>query len=323
MKNKILFVLKLILLVLIFLWIFKSVDLRQTIVVLQKINIYLFLIAFIANNLSNVFLTIKWYRLSVPLNTKSNFIELFKLNYVSIFYSSFLPGQSSGELVKGIKLAKKEGSMQKVWIPIFIDKITNLLIVFIIGFVAVISESNFRQNKTLIMVISASTIFLAILTMILFSEHTEKIERFIKETVIKICKIVKINTKPISDFSISCFEDYKKHDLLMFETLLWSVLVKIPHMFVFYLLALSLNIDLDLIQSAWLFSTISIVTLLPISFSGLGIREGTTILILSQLGIDNASALSLSLLIFILLILMALIGGIIELISVLKSHKHV
>lgn len=322
MRNKILFLLKLVLLSFIFWWIFKSVDLSQTISVLKKINVCLFLLAFAANNLSNVFLTIKWYRLSTPLNIKSSFIELLNLNYVSIFYSCFLPGQSSGELIKGIKLSKKEGSIQKVWIPIFIDKITNLLIIFIIGFVSVMAESNFRQNQTLIIAISGSTIFLALLTIILFSEHTEKIESFIKETVIKICNLLKINTKLISSFSIRYFENYKKHDSLMFETLFWSVLVKMPHMFAFYFLALSLNINLDLVQSAWLFSIISIVTLLPISFSGLGIREGTIILILSQLGIDNASALSLSLLIFILLILMAIIGGIIELASVLKSHKN-
>lgn len=319
MRNKILFFLKLILLVAIFYWIFQSVDIQQTYQALTKTNPLLFIFAFVINNLSTIFLTIKWKRLSNPLKIKSNFFELLRLNYISVFYSSFLPGQASGEIIKGAKLTKKESAIQKVWVPIFIDKATNLLIIFLIGFVAILLDASYRKNTGLLLTVSGATFLLSLLTIILFSERTEKIVRFLREKAINILNVFRVKLEPLNKFSISYFEYYKKHDLLMLETLFWSILVKIPHIIVFYVLALSLNIQIDPVQAAWLFSMVSVVTLIPISFSGLGVREGTVIVILSNIGIDNASALSLSILIFILGILMALIGGLIELFNDFKK----
>ncbi len=319
--KKYLSFLKLILLCAIFYWIIKSVNIKATISVLEKINIIYFLIAFVLSNISNIFLTIKWKRLASPLKIKSSFFELLKLNYISIFYSSFLPGQSSGELVKGLKLTKKEGSTQKVWIPIFIDKVTNLLMVFIIGFIAVLSDKTFSTNSALIFTVSLLTISFSIITLILFSDNTKYLTNFLRGKLINCLKFLKLKTDLLENFSLSYLENYKKHNLLMFETIIWSALIKLPHVFTFYFLALSLNINLSVIQCAWLFSIISIVTFLPISFSGLGVREGALIVILSKLGIERFNSLSLSLLIYLTGTLVAIIGGIFELFSYNKNHK--
>lgn len=314
MKKYFLF-LKLILLLIILWWIFKSVNLSETIQTLTKTNLAYFVIAFIINNLSSIFLTIKWHRLAMPLGIKSGLLELFRLNYISMFYSIFVPGQASGEIIKGYKLFKKEGTHQNVWIPIFIDKITNFLITLIIGFIAILFDENFRQNTSVIFITSILTVFLSLLTIVLFTEKTGDFFKFLKNNLLKVLKILRIESKLIKDFSIDYFEKYKKHNSLMYETLLWSLLIKLPHIFGFFFLALSLNIPLDLVQCAWLFSIVSITTLLPISFSGLGVREGTVIVLLSQLGIDKSLSLSLSLLIYITAVLVGLIGGLLELFS--------
>ncbi|MBI3591353.1 MAG: flippase-like domain-containing protein [Candidatus Melainabacteria bacterium] len=322
--NKLFFLLKLLILCIIFIFISKSVNVSEIIKILSKINLVYFFLSLLLNNISNILLTIKWYRLSIPLKIKSSFIELLQLHYISIFYSMFLPGQSSGELIKGLKLSKREGAVQKVWVPLFIDKITNLLITVIIGFAAILSDSHFRQNISLVSITFLLTLFLIFVTILLFSERTKHFTNFLKDSLIRFLKCFKLEFKFLNDFSISYFEDYKKHDLLMFETILWSLVVKIPHIFATLLLALSLNINLSLVQSTWLFSIVSIVSLLPISFSGLGVREGTVLVLLSQIGVPNSASLSLSMLIFTVGIIIGLIGGVLELFSGFKveSKSH-
>ena len=319
-KNAFLFF-KITLLLLIFVWIFKSVNINETLKALSKTNPIIFFWAFLLNNSSNIFLTIKWHRLASPLKIKSSFLELLKLNYISVFYSIFVPGQASGELIKGIKLAKKEEATQKVWVPIVIDKITNLLVVFLIGLLAILSDKTFNQNRNLLLIVTLCTALLGFITIVLFSEHTNNLIGFFKELLIKFLRLFKINTKLIDNFSLNYFENYKKHNFLLFETLFWSFAIKIPHIFTFYLLALSLNINLNLIESAWLFSIVSIASILPISFSGLGIREGTIIVLLSQVGIETSVALSLSMLIFTIGILTGLIGGVLEVFSGFYSKQ--
>lgn len=321
MTKKTLFIIKLILLTVIIWWIVKSVDLNETFSTLSKVNINLFVFAFIVNNISTLFLTIKWHRLASPLHLKSSFSHLLKLNYISIFYSSFIPGQSSGELIKGLKLTRSEKAIQKVWIPIFIDKITNLLMVFLVGFIGIAADSSLRSNASILASASIFTILFAAMTVILFSEHTEKFTNFLKKKLITILEYFKIDTSIFKDFSVTYFESYKKHNYLMLETILWSFFVKLPHIFAFYLLALSLNLNLDLVKIAWIFATVSIVTLIPISFSGLGVREGVVIVILKNLEISSPNALSFSILIFTINTMAALIGAVLEVLSWFKADR--
>lgn len=327
MRKNFYLLLKVTLLLVIFVWIFCSVNIKEAIKVLLKANIYLVIIAFLLNNLSNLFLTAKWYRLATPLKIKSSFFDLLALNYISMFYSIFVPGQSSGELIKGLKLASKEGAVQKVWVPIFIDKITNLLIIFVIGFIAILYDNVLRKNTLIFFTIASLTLLLGLITIILFSEKTGNIAKILKDIFVKLLKKLKFDPNIVKDFSISYFEDYKNHKLLMIETILWSFLIKLPHILVYYYLANSLNINLSLIQSAWLFAIVSVATLIPISFSGLGVREGTVVVLLSQIGIQSYTALSLSMLIFIIGLVSGLIGGVFEMftnfhITSHKIHKH-
>lgn len=328
MRKNFYLLLKVTLLLVIFVWIICSVNIKEAIKVLLKANIYLVIIAFLLNNLSNLFLTAKWYRLATPLKIKSSFFDLLALNYISMFYSIFVPGQSSGELIKGLKLASKEGGVQKVWVPIFIDKITNLLIIFVIGFIAILYDDVLRKNTLIFFTVASLTLLLGLITIILFSNKTGKIVKIFKDIFVNILKkFLKLDPNIVKNFSVNYFEDYKNHKLLMIETILWSFLIKLPHILVYYYLASSLNINLSLIQSAWLFAIVSVATLIPISFSGLGVREGTVVVLLSQIGIQSYTALSLSMLIFTIGLVSGLIGGVFEMftnfhITSNKIHKH-
>lgn len=65
-----------------------------------------------------------------------------------------------------------------------------------------------------------------------------------------------------------------------------------------YLLALALDLPLEFIPVSYAIALGSLVTLLPISISGLGTREATIIAYLSTLGISAEAALGFSLLVF-------------------------
>jgi len=321
MKKSLYLLLKLVILVVLVFWLFKIVDFNKTINLLSKTVLSYFALAFLFNNSSIFFITYKWLRLAKPLNLKSNFIELLKLNYIAIFYSIFIPGQSSGELIKGIKLQKIEkGNVEKVWAPIFIDKVTNLLVMLIIGTTAILFDQHFNQNKILVVSMFSLTVICILLSFLLFTDKIIILVEVVKAILIYFLKFLKINTEYIANFSLNYFNEYKTHKSLIFETFFWSFMTKLPHVIALYFLAKSLNIDINLIESAWLLSVISIASLLPISFSGLGVREGTLIFSMAKIGIGSSEALSFSLLIFILGILTGLIGGVFELKSMFKKQ---
>lgn len=320
MKKRLIFF-KLFLLAIVSIWLYKSVNLEDTMYVLKKTELSLFLLAFLLNNVSAFFLSIKWFRLAAPLKLNSSLLELLKLNYISIFYSSFIPGQATGEVIKGIKLNKKGKNPQKVWVPIIIDKITNVLVIFIIGLIALTYDRSLSDNKLILFIVATVTFVLGMTTIILFSPKAGEFYEFVKNIIISILSKFNIKLDAFNNFSLTYLEEYKQHKFLMPETIFWGFLIKIPHIFTFYFLALSLDLNLDIYQSSWLFAIVSIVVILPISFSGLGVREGAVVAVLAHAGIDKSSALSLSVLIFITGILTALIGGVIELFSGIRVKQ--
>lgn len=79
------------------------------------------------------------------------------------------------------------------------------------------------------------------------------------------------------------------------------------------MLAASLGIDISFVSMGWISTATTVVTMVPISASGLGLREGALIYFLGLYGVPPASAIALSLLYFVArFLLTGLLGGILE-----------
>lgn len=79
-----------------------------------------------------------------------------------------------------------------------------------------------------------------------------------------------------------------------------------------YCFARAVGIELSFITIAWMRAAVSLITLLPISFSGIGVRESALVLMTKGYGVAPSVALAWSLLLFCGLLFVALIGAFIE-----------
>jgi hypothetical protein len=79
-------------------------------------------------------------------------------------------------------------------------------------------------------------------------------------------------------------------------------------------MAISINMDIDLLSIFWIVSFVSLILLIPVSVMGLGLREGSFVIFLGMIGIADVKSLSLSLLVSLMLIVIASFGGVMELI---------
>ena len=79
-----------------------------------------------------------------------------------------------------------------------------------------------------------------------------------------------------------------------------------------WLLARSVAIDVSLVTLGWIRSAVAIATSLPITISGLGIREGGLILMLEPYGVEGAQAVALSFLMLARGLVVGALGGLVE-----------
>jgi uncharacterized membrane protein YbhN (UPF0104 family) len=77
-----------------------------------------------------------------------------------------------------------------------------------------------------------------------------------------------------------------------------------------YLIGASLNVSVPLVYYFIFCPLISIISLLPVSIAGIGVREGGFVYFFTRVGASKPEALSIALLLFFEAICMALIGGI-------------
>jgi hypothetical protein len=82
----------------------------------------------------------------------------------------------------------------------------------------------------------------------------------------------------------------------------------------FYVLALGLGIEVSFVQMAWVSTATTLLAMVPITPSGIGVREGALVFFLGQYHVPGAAALALSFLVFICTVLLVgFLGGLLEL----------
>jgi uncharacterized protein (TIRG00374 family) len=80
-----------------------------------------------------------------------------------------------------------------------------------------------------------------------------------------------------------------------------------------YSLATALGVDVGILELAWVVGAVRLLVVLPISPSGLGVREGALVVLLGAYGVRGDEALAFSLLSFATSeLLIGLIGGLVE-----------
>jgi uncharacterized membrane protein YbhN (UPF0104 family) len=99
---------------------------------------------------------------------------------------------------------------------------------------------------------------------------------------------------------------------LLWVTLL-SLVVQVANVVLAWLIGLGLNLPIPPLYYGVLIPLVSILTLLPISLNGMGLREAGTVLLLTPLHVSAASAVTLSLLLFAVYAAASLLGGVVYL----------
>jgi uncharacterized membrane protein YbhN (UPF0104 family) len=113
---------------------------------------------------------------------------------------------------------------------------------------------------------------------------------------------------------------YLRRPGLLWGSLAIGVLQHTIYISMIVLLSRQLGFDLPVFEWCWIFALASTASVLPISFAGLGIREGVFVGLLTAFAISAEQALALLLTIFALYVMFGLIGGAMELLRVAQRR---
>lgn len=97
--------------------------------------------------------------------------------------------------------------------------------------------------------------------------------------------------------------------MLLLKLLFVSFPIQIATIFIYKIIFASMDISVFFLVFLLSVPLIILISLLPISFGGLGVREGMTVFVFSMAGVPKDTALSVSLVYLSVIYLVSLIGG--------------
>lgn len=291
------------------LWLVLShIDLCQVASVIQKADL---IWVFWALGFNMLIVIVGVFRLRLLLTAKSNqrvsFLSLLEIYWIGMFFNLFLPSQVGGDIVKAYKLSKRSKQANDSVAAVVMDRIIGLTsMVFVAGLALVFGRYSLNVSVAWKAIMCALLICVAFYYFIFNKKAMNKMQ-----FMVQWLKWLKINdlARDIY-FSFNAYQD--RFNVLGYAFLI-SIAFNSMGFIGGYFLARAVGVDLPLVYFFILLPLISVITLVPVSISGIGLQEGAYVFFFSQLGVDPAKALGISILSHILRFGVGAIGGLIYL----------
>lgn len=298
--------LQILLSVILLVWLIGRAGLDKVLGTLSGINWVWYIPAFLLFLLNIVIRAYRWYTLLHSLNERPSFRHLTYLYFIGFFANNFIPSGFGGDFVKIVSLRRTFGRGAEALSSVVMERITGLLGSATIALIALAWNS--LEHVTGVELPLALWIFIALLsvgTPVLFL-----IVRLNRPLDFLVKRFPKIQRIPQYDRLEQLVDTVHRYPL---PVLLNSLLISLPFtlslIVVQYFIAKALSVDLPLSVFALFVPIIAILNLIPLTFNGLGVREGVYQFLFVPIGVSTASAIAMSLAFYFLRFGAGLVGG--------------
>jgi uncharacterized protein (TIRG00374 family) len=248
----------------------------------------------------------RWYTLLHSLNERPSFRHLVYLYFVGFFANNFIPSGFGGDFVKIISLRRTYGRGAEALSSVVMDRVTGLLGSAIIALVALIWNS--LGHVTAVELPTALWIIIAVLS--LGIPLSFMLIRWTRPLDIIVRRFPRVQKMPNYDRLEQLLATVNRYPLpILLRSLLTSLPFTLSLIIVQFFIAQALSVDLPLAVFGLFVPIISILNLLPLSFNGLGVREGVYQFLFVPIGVSPVSAIAMSLAFYFLRFGAGIVGG--------------
>ncbi|NWF52928.1 MAG: flippase-like domain-containing protein [Nitrospirae bacterium] len=240
---------------------------------MKNMNPLAFISALILYLFAQFISTLRW-RLLISENIGIR--KLFSIYLIGSFFNNLLPGLIGGDAVKGFYLYKTIGKGNLSFASIFMDRYIGFSTLILICMAAYPFGYSYLKGSSLIWTFPIIVLMFVTASLFFFGLHVGRRIMFLSEIY-------------------SYFYSYREKKLLILKTLLLSLIIQISGILSVYILAIGLSKNIPFLACLMFLPLIIMFTAIPISISGVGVREGAFILFFGLIGIKSDVAIAISL----------------------------
>ena len=253
--------------------------------------------------------TFKWQQLLMVHGVRFGLMQLLRWYLVGTFIGSFLPSTIGGDGYRIFKTMSNPRSKTSAVLAVFVERMTGLLAMVILGYVAAISAYLYDQHTLAYGFATIGTIVLLGGLVALVAALYGKLGRRLLA--------MKFVPDPIKTF-IDHAGEYKSQPVPILVTMVLSFLFHSIRIASAWLLLRGFGVEIRIDQLALVSTITPMIAMIPISLNGWGLQEGSMLFLFQQFGVSSAVALAVPLIIRVNMVCITLLGG---LIYVFESGK--
>jgi len=285
MSNKLLLAAKVMLSIFFFYVLFQMVDIQSSWNELQKITIGMFALCMALMLVQILVAVIRWKIVLDALGEYLHFWHLCNIMYMSLFFTLVTPGTAGGDVVRMLQTNKKGVHISKAMNSVLIERIATLFSLILL----VVITQPFLINR--IGHVPGEWVFPSLMIIgflsigILLWLDKFPIGKY------KNLKIVRGVHALVSDARM-IFLNFRFSFSLLFIALFGQIIFSL----IVYVLAVSLNINITILDCMVLVPPALLVMALPVSVAGWGVREFVMVTTFGYISIPSEQSLALSIL---------------------------
>lgn len=280
-------------------FLFWKIGLGETLAVLGQADLCYLLAAFLLFVISLVIRTCRWFVLLRGLALGVPFGRLVHLYFVGAFFNAFLPTGFGGDVVRALELSGDTNTSAAVG-TVLLDRMSGLLVLFAMGLIAL--PFTFTRLEPWLAGLLVGIAGGGLLAGALVLEG-----RFLRRVTSRLPSVFSLRGAGFLAQVYAAVTGCGRRAVL--EALGVSLVFNVVNVLINWLCGLAVGIPQGPGFYFIVTPLISVTLLVPVSISGLGVRDWVAVALFGSVGVDANTAAAMSLSIYLVSAAAGLVGG--------------
>lgn len=294
-----------------FAWLFRNVRWENIAATLEHARPEWLAAAFGLMLASNLLGAFQWNRLLDAVGIRIPFWKVCSYYHVGLFFNNFLPANVGGDLARVLDAARgPEATRTSAFSTVVLDRMIGTIA---LGGLAVVSTLPAIDRFHLAAVYGGVLVFFVLSVVMLWAIFHPRMLWAVERG---LTRLGLGRLKPSLDELSERLAAFRGRRPLFLQLFSIATVVQVMRIGVHVLVARALGLHVALTYFFLFVPLLAVIVSLPISFNGIGVREGAGILLFGLVGLDRGAALSLQTSTYLVALAVSLIGGVVFLVRI-------
>ncbi len=226
---------------------------------------------------------------------------------MSVFFSSFLPTSIGGDVARVAAVAKNTGRSAEAFASVIVDRVLGFVVLLPIGLISVPFVARQLTEWRLILTVGIVTLVVFLgAYLLLLRPVVRQIARLLDPL---LDLLAKFRARERLERAYEAIVSYRDCRRVLYTGVTLSVVSKFFWIGGCYLVARAFSMDLHIAALLLVVPVVELLRMVPISISGIGVREAAFVVMLRQFGIEDSVGFAFAVVVYTLFFGFAMLGG--------------